>query len=200
LCCLLPILHVISHPSQGVARREGTGAAGNERGSFCHPGLLLAPFAIGALLSRRMLSGRRGDRRLGGAGYAELAGGLVEPFGYAGAILLAALFFTRASWVRGLTTFADLFRRYLLGGRRAAGGPHAAAWIHHWGGGSGAGLWAGHAPQFQDGLGIGHHACGGAGGGLLGGLLANAVTDVVEGVCRGGWAAHPRQGFAAGCV
>ena len=98
---------------------------------------VLLQFAIGTFVSRRMasesdyiLAGRRLGTGLvtfsvfatyfgaeaivasGGAVYEKgLAGALVDPFGYAGAIVAVGLIFARALWVRGLTTFADLFRQ-----------------------------------------------------------------------------------------
>src|SRR5262245_46133211 len=98
---------------------------------------VLAQFAVGAWVSRRMtneadyiLAGRRLGTGLvmfsvfatyfgaeaivasGGAVYEKgLSGALVDPFGYAGAIVLVGLVFARSLWSRGLTTFADLFRK-----------------------------------------------------------------------------------------
>ena len=56
----------------------------------------------------------------GGAVYEKgLSGALVDPVGYAGAIVIVGVFFARALWSRGLTTFADLFRqRYSPGVER----------------------------------------------------------------------------------
>ena len=103
---------------------------------------VLVQFLIGALVSRRMasesdyiLAGRRlgvglitfsvfatyfGAEAIvasGGAVYEKgLTGALVDPVGYAVAIILVGVFFARALWSRGLTTFADLFRhRYSAG-------------------------------------------------------------------------------------
>jgi len=54
-----------------------------------------------------------------------LTGALVDPLGYAGAIMLVGAFFAGALWKRGLTTFADLFReRYLIGVER----PWSSCW------------------------------------------------------------------------
>jgi Na+/proline symporter len=98
---------------------------------------VLAQFAVGAWVSRRMtsetdyiLAGRRLGTGLvvfsvfttyfgaeaivasGGAVYEKgLSGALVDPFAYAGAIVIVGLLFARALWSRGLTTFADLFRK-----------------------------------------------------------------------------------------
>lgn len=106
---------------------------------------VLVQFGIGAWVSRRMkgeadyiLAGRRlgvglvtfsvfatyfGAEAIvatGGSVYEKgLAGALVDPFAYAGAILLSGLVFARLLWSRGLTTFADLFRqRYSPGVER----------------------------------------------------------------------------------
>src|SRR5262249_61767840 len=56
----------------------------------------------------------------GGAVYERgLTGALVDPLGYAAAIVLVGALFARALWKRGLTTFADLFRqRYSAGVER----------------------------------------------------------------------------------
>src|SRR5262245_42300504 len=106
---------------------------------------VLVQFAIGTWVSRRManetdyiLAGRRLGVALvtfsvfatyfgaeaivasGGAVYEKgLAGALVDPVGYAAAIIIVGVFFARALWSRGLTTFADLFReRYSVGVER----------------------------------------------------------------------------------
>ena len=106
---------------------------------------VLVQFAIGAWVSRRMtsetdyiLAGRRLGTGLvafsvfatyfgaeaivasGGAVYENgLSGALVDPLGYAAAIIIVGLLFARALWSRGLTTFADLFRqRYSPGVER----------------------------------------------------------------------------------
>src|SRR5262245_46306390 len=106
---------------------------------------ILVQFAIGAWVSRRMtnetdyiLAGRNLGTGLivfsvfatyfgaeaivasGGSVYEKgLSGGLVDPFGYAAAIVIVGVFFARALWSRGLTTFADLFRkRYSTGVER----------------------------------------------------------------------------------
>ena len=108
-------------------------------------GYVLVQFAIGTWVSRRMaseadyiLAGRRlgvglvtfsvfatyfGAEAIvasGGAVYENgLAGALVDPVGYAAAIIIVGVFFARALWSRGLTTFADLFRqRYSAGVER----------------------------------------------------------------------------------
>ncbi|MFZ1102097.1 MAG: sodium:solute symporter family protein [Hyphomicrobiaceae bacterium] len=98
---------------------------------------VLAQFAVGAWVSRRMrtagdyiLAGRKLGTGLvifsvfatffgaeaivasGGAVYEKgLAGALADPFGYAIAIIVVGLLFAGALWSRGITTFADLFRQ-----------------------------------------------------------------------------------------
>jgi Na+/proline symporter len=100
---------------------------------------VLAQFAVGAWVSRRMrtasdyiLAGRRLGAGLvifsvfatffgaeaivasGGAVYEKgLAGALADPypFSYATAIIVVGVFFAGALWSRGITTFADLFRQ-----------------------------------------------------------------------------------------
>lgn len=106
---------------------------------------VLVQFAIGTYVSRRMasetdyiLAGRRLGIALvtssvfatffgveaivatGGAVYEKgLSGALADPFGYAAGIIVAGLLLARALWSRGLTTFADLFRaRYSPGVER----------------------------------------------------------------------------------
>lgn len=106
---------------------------------------VLIQFVIGALVSRRMtgeadyiLAGRRLGLGLvtfsvfatyfgaeaivatGGAVYDKgLAGALVDPIAYASAILITGVVFAGLLWRRGLTTFADLFRqRYSPGVER----------------------------------------------------------------------------------
>jgi Na+/proline symporter len=98
---------------------------------------VLAQFAVGAWVSRRMrtagdyiLAGRKLGTGLvifsvfatffgaeaivasGGAVYEKgLAGALADPFSYAMAIIVVGLLFAGALWSRGITTFADLFRQ-----------------------------------------------------------------------------------------
>lgn len=57
-----------------------------------------------------------------GAIYAEgLSAGKADPFGYAACLLLMTVVFARALWARGLTTLADLFReRFSRGVERTA--------------------------------------------------------------------------------
>jgi Na+/proline symporter len=106
---------------------------------------VLIQFVIGTLVSRRMtgeadyiLAGRRlgfglvtfsvfatyfGAEAIvatGGSVYDKgLAGALVDPIAYASAILVTGVVFAGLLWKRGLTTFADLFRqRYSAGVER----------------------------------------------------------------------------------
>jgi Na+/proline symporter len=100
-------------------------------------GYVVVQFAIGTWVSRRMVSetdyilagrslgtglvvfsvfatyfGAEAIVASGGAVYEEgLAGGLVDPFAYGAAIVIVGLLFAHALWSRGLTTFADLFRQ-----------------------------------------------------------------------------------------
>ena len=171
---------------------------------------VLVQFAIGAVVSRRMasesdfiLAGRRLGAALvtfsvfatyfgaeaivasGGAVYEKgLAGALVDPFGYAGAIVVVGLFFARALWVRGLTTYADLFRqRYSRGVERLVvivllpgSVIWAAAQIRAFGQVLAANS------SLRLGLAIALAAVLVAAYSVVGGLLADAVTDVVQGV------------------
>jgi Na+/proline symporter len=170
---------------------------------------VLVQFAIGAFVSRRMasesdyiLAGRRLGAGLvtfsvfatyfgaeaivasGGAVYEKgLAGALVDPFGYAGAIVAVGALFARALWARGLTTFADLFRqRYSAGVEQ----PVVIGLL------PGSVIWAaaqvrafGQVLSANSGLGlaaaIALAAVLVAAYSVVGGLLADAVTDVVQG-------------------
>jgi SSS family solute:Na+ symporter len=171
---------------------------------------VLLQFAIGAFVSRRMasesdyiLAGRRLGTGLvtfsvfatyfgaeaivasGGAVYEKgLAGALVDPFGYAGAIIAVGLIFARALWARGLTTFADLFRQ-----RYSAGVEQLVVLVLL----PGSVIWAaaqvrafGQVLSANSGLGLaGAIALAAflvAAYSVVGGLLADAVTDVVQGV------------------
>lgn len=171
---------------------------------------VLAQFAIGAWVSRRMtgeadyiLAGRRLGVALvtfsvfatyfgaeaivatGGAVYEKgLAGALVDPIAYASAILISGLFFARLLWSRGLTTFADLFReRYSPGVERLV----VIVLL------PGSIIWAaaqvrafGQVMSANSSLGlltaitlaavlVGAYS-------VVGGLLADAVTDTIQGV------------------
>lgn len=171
---------------------------------------VLVQFAIGAWVSRRMageadyiLAGRRLGPLLvtssvfatyfgaeaivatGGAVYEKgLAGALVDPFAYAGAILVTGLFFARALWSRGLTTFADLFRQ-----RYSPGVEHLVVLILL----PGSIIWAaaqvrafGQVMSANSALGLGAAITLAAllvgAYSVVGGLLADAVTDTIQGV------------------
>lgn len=171
---------------------------------------VVAQFAIGAWVSRRMaseadyiLAGRRLGTGLvafsvfatyfgaeaivasGGAVYEKgLSGALVDPVGYATAIIVVGVFFARALWSRGLTTFADLFRqRYspgveqlvvimLLPGSVIWAAAQVRAFGQIMSANSGLGLIA---AITLAALLVGAYS-------VVGGLLADAVTDVVQGV------------------
>ena len=159
---------------------------------------VLVQFAVGTWVSRRMaseadyiLAGRRlgvglvtfsvfatyfGAEAIvasGGAVYEKgLAGALVDPIGYAGAIIIVGLLFARALWSRGLTTFADLFRRRYSPGVERLVVVMLGAGLDHLGRGPGARLRPGHEPQLRPRSQGGHHARRRAGGGLLGGRRA----------------------------
>ncbi len=171
---------------------------------------VLIQFAIGAWVSRRMasetdyiLAGRSLGTGLitfsvfatyfgaeaivasGGSVYEKgLSGALVDPFGYAAAIIIVGVFFARALWSRGLTTFADLFRqRYSPGVERLVviillpgSIIWAAAQIRAFGqvldANSGMGL---KTAIVLAAVLVGAYS-------VVGGLLADAVTDVIQGV------------------
>ena len=171
---------------------------------------VLVQFAIGAWVSRRItsandyiLAGRRLGTGLvafsvfatyfgaeaivasGGAVYEHgLRGALVDPFAYAAAIIIVGLLFANALWSRGLTTFADLFRqRYSPGVERLVvivllpgSIIWAAAQIRAFGqvmdANSGMGL---KTAIVLAAVLVGAYS-------VIGGLLADSVTDVVQGV------------------
>jgi Na+/proline symporter len=173
-------------------------------------GYVLVQFAIGTWVSRRMaseadyiLAGRRlgvglitfsvfatyfGAEAIvasGGAVYEKgLTGALVDPVGYAVAIILVGVFFARALWSRGLTTFADLFRlRYSAGVERLV----VVVLV------PGSVIWAaaqvrafGQIMSANSGLGLAAAitlaAFLVAAYSVVGGLLADAVTDVIQGL------------------
>ena len=173
-------------------------------------GYVLVQFAIGTWVSRRMaseadyiLAGRRlgvglitfsvfatyfGAEAIvasGGAVYEKgLTGALVDPVGYAVAIILVGVFFARALWSRGLTTFADLFRH-----RYSAGVEQLVVVVLV----PGSVIWAaaqvrafGQIMSANSGLGlvaaITLAAFLVAAYSVVGGLLADAVTDVIQGL------------------
>ena len=171
---------------------------------------VLVQFAIGVWVSRRItsandyiLAGRRLGTGLvafsvfatyfgaeaivasGGAVYEHgLRGALVDPFAYATAIIIVGLLFANALWSRGLTTFADLFRqRYSPGVERLVvivllpgSIIWAAAQIRAFGqvmdANSGMGL---KTAIVLAAVLVGAYS-------VIGGLLADSVTDVVQGV------------------
>src|SRR5438876_5550394 len=173
-------------------------------------GYVLVQFAVGTWVSRRMASeadyilagrglgvalvtfsvfatyfGAEAIVASGGAVYEKgLTGALVDPVGYAVAIILVGVFFARALWSRGLTTFADLFRhRYSAGVEQLVvvvlvpgSVIWAAAQVRAFGqimsANSGLGLVAG----------ITMAAFLVAAYSVVGGLLADAVTDVIQGL------------------
>lgn len=171
---------------------------------------VLAQFAVGAWVSRRMtgeadyiLAGRRLGLGLvtfsvfatyfgaeaivatGGAVYDKgLSGALVDPIAYASAILISGFFFARLLWSRGLTTFADLFReRYSPGVERLVvivllpgSIIWAAAQIRAFGQVMTANSTLGLAAAITlAAVLVGAYS-------VVGGLLADAVTDTIQGV------------------
>jgi Na+/proline symporter len=171
---------------------------------------VLIQFAIGAWVSRRIasaddyiLAGRRLSGGLvafsvfatffgaeaivasGGAVYEKgLSGALVDPFAYGAAIIIVGLLFANALWSRGLVTFADLFRqRYSPGVERLV----VLVLL------PGSVIWAavqirafGQVMAANSGMGlkttivlaavlIGAYS-------VIGGLLADSVTDVIQGL------------------
>ena len=173
-------------------------------------GYVLFQFAIGTWVSRRManeadyiLAGRKlgvglvtfsvfatyfGAEAIvasGGAVYEKgLSGALVDPIAYASAIIIVGVLFARALWSRGLTTFADLFReRYSVGVERLV----VVVLV------PGSVIWAaaqvrafGQIMSANSGMGlvsaITLAAILVAAYSVVGGLLADAVTDVIQGV------------------
>jgi Na+/proline symporter len=171
---------------------------------------VLVQFAIGVWVSRRIrtasdyiLAGRRlgaglvafsvfstyfGAEALvasGGAVYENgLSGALVDPLCYAAAIIIVGVFFAHALWSRGLTTFADLFRqRYSPGVEKLV----VVVLL------PGSVIWAaaqvrafGQILDANSGIGLATAVLLAtvliAGYSVIGGLLADAVTDVIQGV------------------
>ena len=171
---------------------------------------VLVQFAIGAWVSRRItsandyiLAGRRLGTGLvafsvfatyfgaeaivasGGAVYEHgLRGALVDPFAYATAIIIVGLLFAKALWSRGLTTFADLFRqRYSPGVERLV----VIVLL------PGSIIWAaaqirafGQVMDANSGMGLKNAIVLAAvlvgAYSVIGGLLADSVTDVVQGI------------------
>lgn len=171
---------------------------------------VLVQFSIGVWVSRRIVSANDyilAGRRLGvglvafsvfatyfgaeaivasgGAVYEYgLSGAVVDPLAYAAAIIIVGLLFAKALWSRGLTTFADLFKqRYSPGVERLVvvvllpgSVIWAAAQIRAFGqvldANSGMGL---KNAIFIAALLVGSYS-------VIGGLLADSVTDVIQGV------------------
>jgi len=177
---------------------------------FAIVGYVLVQFAVGAWVSRRMaseadyiLAGRRLGTGLvmfsvfatyfgaeaivasGGAVYEKgLTGAIVDPLGYAAAIIIVGLLFARALWTRGLTTFADLFRQ-----RYSQGVEQLVVLILL----PGSVIWAaaqvrafGQVMSANSSMGLAAAitlaAVLVAAYSVVGGLLADAVTDAVQGV------------------
>jgi Na+/proline symporter len=171
---------------------------------------VLAQFAVGAWVSRHIasehdyiLAGRRLGTGLitfsvfatyfgaeaivasGGAVYAKgLAGARIDPFGYAAAIVVVGLFFAKALWSRGLTTFADLFRqRFSPGVERLVVlvlAPGSIIWAAAQVRAFGQLLSANSSLSLGVSIGIAAGLVGGYA--VVGGLLADAVTDVIQGI------------------
>lgn len=173
-------------------------------------GYVLVQFVIGALVSRRMTSEADyilAGRSLGpglvtfsvfasffgaeavvasaGAVYEKgLAGAWIDPFGYAFALLVVGVFLAAPLWNRGLTTFADLFRtRYsagveclvvlmLLPGSMFWAAAQIRAFGQVLSANSGMGLTTA----------ITVAAVLVAGYSVVGGLMADSVTDVIQGL------------------
>lgn len=173
-------------------------------------GYVLMQFAIGAWVSRRMVSeadyilagrslgvvlvafpvfatyfGAEAIVASGGAVYEKgLSGALVDPIGYAAAIIIVGMFFARTLWSRGLTTFADLFRQ-----RYSQGVEQLVVIVLL----PGSVIWAaaqvrafGQILSANSGLSlvtaITMAAVLVAAYSVVGGLLADAVTDVIQGL------------------
>jgi Na+/proline symporter len=171
---------------------------------------VLAQFAVGAWVSRRMtneseyiLAGRQLGTGLvvfsvfatyfgaeaivasGGSVYEKgLSGALVDPFGYAAAIVIVGLFFARSLWSRGLTTFADLFRkRYSQGVERLVVIvllPGSIIWAAAQVRAFGQVLSANSAFSLTTAITLAAILV--AAYSVVGGLLADAVTDTIQGI------------------
>ena len=171
---------------------------------------VLIQFAIGALVSRRMqgeadyiLAGRRLGLGLvtfsvfatyfgaeaivatGGSVYDKgLSGALVDPIAYASAIIITGLVFAGLLWRRGLTTFADLFRqRYSPGVERLVVVmllPGSIIWAAAQIRAFGQVLSANSSMSLISTITIAAVLVGAYS--VVGGLLADAVTDTIQGV------------------
>src|SRR5262245_60877273 len=173
-------------------------------------GYVLAQFAVGTWVSRRMaseadyiLAGRNlgvplvtfsvfatyfGAEAIVASGGAVheggLSGALVDPLGYGAAIIMVGTFFARALWSRGLTTFADLFRK-----RYSPGVEKLVVVVLL----PGSVIWAaaqvrafGQVMDENSGMGLKSAillaAVLVATYSVVGGLLADAVTDLIQGI------------------
>lgn len=173
-------------------------------------GYVLLQFAIGAWVSRRMagegdyiLAGRSLGITLvtfsvfatyfgaeaivatGGSVYEKgLSGALVDPFGYAFAIILTGVLLARALWSRGLTTFADLFReRYSPGVERLVVAvllPGSVIWAAAQVRAFGQVLSANSSLSLFAAITLAAVLVGAYS--VVGGLLADAVTDTIQGL------------------
>jgi Na+/proline symporter len=173
-------------------------------------GYVLAQFAIGAWVSRRMvnetdyiLAGRHlgiglvtfsvfatyfGAEAIvasGGSVYEKgLSGALVDPLGYATAIVIVGVFFAGALWSRGITTFADLFRqRYSEGVEKLVVivlVPGSVIWAAAQVRAFGQVLSANSDMSLTVTITLAAVLVGAYS--VVGGLLADAVTDVIQGV------------------
>ncbi len=171
---------------------------------------VLAQFVIGAWVSRRMqgeadyiLAGRKLGLALvtfsvfatyfgaeaivatGGTVYDKgLSGALVDPFSYAIAILIAGLVLARALWSRGLTTFADLFRmRYSTGVEKLVVVvllPGSIIWAAAQIRAFGQVLSANSSLGLATAITLSAFLVGAYS--VVGGLLADAVTDTIQGI------------------